>query len=161
MAHYSNPDGAGGPPRELGCLAGVRFAGAVAAALLALNGYHVFWSKVARMFALECFLGLAATVLMLIAARGGWTRTVLLPVYVVLILAGLASHVFFWSLLLTHMIWAFSNARGVRHLPALCRAQALAGILGSPLIAFSAYQSGATVRLSPSSHSSSASRCCE
>ena len=39
----------------LGVLIGRPAEGTVAAILLALSGYHVFWSQVARMFALSCF----------------------------------------------------------------------------------------------------------
>ena len=129
----------------LGSLAGWRLAGGVAAALLAVSGYHVFWSQVARMFALACFLGLAATVALLLIVRGSRYRPLLMAAYVALILAGVAVHVFFWSLFGVHLIWAFGNAWGKGALPDFCRAQLLALILGSPLIAFAAYQSGNTV----------------
>jgi len=43
------------------------------------------------------------------------------------------------------MIWALANAWGERFLPHLCRTQLLTLVLGSPLIAFAAYQSGNTV----------------
>jgi hypothetical protein len=64
---------------------------------------------------------------------------------VALILAGLATHVFFWTLFATHMIWALVRAWGSGELPEICRSQLLALILGSPFIAFLAYQSGNTV----------------
>lgn len=129
----------------LGVLAGRPLSGSVAAALLAFSGYHVFWSQVARMFALNCFLGLAATVLLVLMAKNQRRRTVLLAIYVFVMLAGVACHVFFWSLFAAHFVWTFVNATGRRQLPDLCRAQLLAFILGSPLIAFAAYQSGNTV----------------
>ncbi len=129
----------------VGVAAGRPGAGALAAALLAFSGYHVFWSQVARMFALDCFLGLAATLLLLQIARGTRWRGILTAAYIVCILAGLATHVFFWSLFAVHMIWAFANAWGRRELPGFCRAQVLALVLGSPFIAFAAYQSGNTV----------------
>jgi hypothetical protein len=129
----------------LATLAGWRISGALAAALLACSGYHVFWSKVARMFALDCFLGLAASVLLILIARSSRRRALLMTGYVILLLAGLASHVFFWGLFAAHMIWTFSSSLGRRDLPDLARAQLLALVLGSPLIAFAAYQSGNTV----------------
>lgn len=130
----------------LGALAGHRLAGGLAAVFLTVNGYHVFWSQVARMFALACFLGLAASVLLLLIARGSRYRATLTAAYVLLLLAGLATHVFFWSLFGIHMVWAFANARKQPGgLPAICKAQLLALVLGSPLIAFAAYQSGNTV----------------
>jgi hypothetical protein len=97
------------------------------------------------MFALECLLGLAASVLLLLIARGARHTALLTAGYVALILAGVGTHVFFWSLFAAHMIWAFGNAWGRRALPDLCRAQLLALVLGSPLIAFAVYQSGNTV----------------
>ena len=129
----------------LGVLMGSPLAGALAAALLALSGYHVFWTRVARMFSLECFLGLAATVVLLLIVTRGRARGLLTAVYVALVLAGVATDVYFWSLLAAHMVWTFGNALGKRELPAVCRAQLLALVLGSPLIAFAAYQSGNTV----------------
>jgi uncharacterized membrane protein len=129
----------------LGVLMGSPLSGALAAALLALSGYHVFWTRVARMFALECFLGLAATVVLLLIVTRGRARGFLAAVYVALVLAGVATDVYFWSLLAAHMVWTFGNAIGKRELSAVCRAQLLALVLGSPLIAFAAYQSGNTV----------------
>lgn len=119
-------------------------AGATAAALVALSGYHVFWSQVARMFSLACFLGLAATLLIVLIARGAhhWSLRVL---YLLLILAGVATHVFFWALFAMHLLWAFGNALGRPHMPALCRTLLTALILGSPFIAFAAYQSATPV----------------
>jgi hypothetical protein len=84
-------------------------------------------------------------VLLLLIAQSSRRRTILLIAYVMVMLAGVATHVFFWSLFTAHMLWAFSNAAGRPQLPDLCRAQLLALVLGSPLIAFAAYQSGNTV----------------
>jgi hypothetical protein len=128
-----------------GSLAGWRLPAALAACLLALNGHHVFWSKVARMFALECFLGLSAGILLLLLARGTVRRPLFIAIYIVLILTGLASHVFFWSLFGAHVIWTLCSAAGSRQLPDVARGQLLALIAGSPLLAFAAYQSGNTV----------------
>jgi uncharacterized membrane protein len=128
-----------------GALAGHRMAGAVAAVFLAASGYHVFWSQVARMFALACFLGLAASVLLLLIVRGARPRALLLAAYVALILAGVATHVFFWSLFAVHLIWAFEDSRSSPAMPAVLRTQWLAFVLGSPFLAFAAYQSGNTV----------------
>lgn len=60
-----------------GTLIGQRKAGLLAAGLLAFSGYHVFWGKVARVYSLTCFLGLLATVLLLLAVRSGRRRPLL------------------------------------------------------------------------------------
>jgi hypothetical protein len=78
-------------------------------------------------------------------ARGSRYRPALTAVYALLILAGVCTHVFFWTLFAVHMIWTLANAWGERFLPDLCRAQFLTLVLGSPLIAFAGYQSGNTV----------------
>jgi hypothetical protein len=115
-------------------------AGAFAAVLLALNGYHIFWSQVARMFSLACFLGLLSTVLLLLIAREAPRTRLVLAAYVFTVLCGLTTHIFFWALLAAQMCWAFANAKAD-----LWRGQLLTAILGSPLIAFAAYQSATTV----------------
>src|SRR5205814_2220859 len=120
-------------------------AGAAAAAMLAFDGYQVFWSRVARMFVPACFLGLASTLLLLWITGNPERRRYWIAIYVILILAGVATHVFFWTLFLTQMIWTFVNARQYRALPDICRAQLLALLAGCPLLAMAAYQSGTTV----------------
>jgi hypothetical protein len=129
----------------LGSLVGRPLSGGLAAFLVAVSGYHVFWSQVARMFAQACFLGLASTVVLLLIVRGTKHRILLSTIYVILILAGVATHVFFWALFATHMLWTFANAAPAKHLSTIARAELLALILGSPLLAFAAYQSGNTV----------------
>lgn len=127
----------------LATLTGQRTTAWVAATLLAVNGYHVFWSKVARMFSLACFLGLLATILLLLLTQENHQRRTLQVAYVLVTLLGLASHIFFWLLFITHVLWTFLNAwRRKQPMPGLCKLQILILILGSPLLAFAAYQSG-------------------
>jgi len=125
----------------LGTLTEQRTAGWVAAALLALSPYQVFWSQVARMFTLACFLGLLATCLLLVIAKDRRAPRWLGFLYVLVVLLGVSSHIFVWALLGTHMLWTFLNSWGQRQaLPAVGKLQLLATIVGSPLLAFAAYQ---------------------
>ena len=78
-------------------------------------------------------------------ARSGRPKLLWLGVYGVLLIAALATHVFLWTLLATHMIWTFANAADRRAMPDILRMQLLALVAGSPLVAFAAYQSGTTV----------------
>jgi uncharacterized membrane protein len=130
----------------LGVITGQKTAGWIAATLFALNGYHVFWSKVARMFSLVCFLGLLATILLILLARDPPSKRVLGPLYALVILLGLASHIYFWLLLITHILWvglhAWTRRRAV---PGLLKLQMMILILGSPLLVFSVYQSANTL----------------
>jgi Dolichyl-phosphate-mannose-protein mannosyltransferase len=121
----------------------------IAAILVAVSGQNVCWSQLARMYILACFLGLLATILLTkLAQSDGRFRFLEFP-YVLVILAGLATHIFFWTLFGTHILWTFLNAWG-QHLPlpGVAKSQILALILGSPLLAFAAYQSGGTLELS-------------
>jgi len=115
----------------------------IAAALLAVNGHQIFWSQIARMFTLACCLGLLATILLLRIAKDPRASRSLGFLYVLALLAGVASHVFFWAILGTHILWTLLNAWGSqRPFPAAAKLQFLALILGSPFLAFAAYQSG-------------------
>jgi hypothetical protein len=127
----------------LGSLTRQRTVGWIAAVLVAVNAHQVFWGQVARMFTLACFLGLLATVLLLLLAKDSHASRSLGFLYVLAILLGLSSHIFFWTLLGTHVLWTFFHAWSQRQpLPGAGRLQILAAILGSPLLAFAAYQNG-------------------
>jgi Dolichyl-phosphate-mannose-protein mannosyltransferase len=121
-------------------------AGWIAAALVAINGHQVFWSQVARMFTLASFLGLLAAILLLYLARQDQSPRWLQFVYVFVLLAGLCTHIFFWMILAAHILWTTVNAEAEkRPMPGALKLQLLAVILGSPLLAFSAYQNGNTL----------------
>ncbi len=125
----------------LGILTGGRTAAWIAAMLLAVHGHQVFWSQVARMFTLTCFLGLLATCLLLVIAKESHAPKYLGPLYILVVLLGVSCHIFFWALLGTHIFWTFLNASGNRPLPGAGKSQLFAAIVGSPLLAFAAYQS--------------------
>ena len=130
----------------LGKLTRQTAAGWIAAALMAVNGHQIFWSQTARMFTLACCLGLLATILLLQIAKETRSPRWRQVVYVAVLLVGLCTHVFFWLILAAHMLWALVNAWSRRQaLPCAARFQFLALILGSPLLASSAYQGGNTL----------------
>jgi Dolichyl-phosphate-mannose-protein mannosyltransferase len=130
----------------LGKLTRQTAAGWIAAALMAVNGHQVFWSQIARMFTLACFLGLLATIMLLQIAKKTRASRWLQVLYVTVLLVGLCTHVFFWLILGAHMLWTLLNAWSQRQpLPCAARLQFLALTLGSPLVASSAYQGGNTL----------------
>jgi 4-amino-4-deoxy-L-arabinose transferase-like glycosyltransferase len=127
----------------LGVLVGPRMPAAVAAAFLAFNGYHIVWSETARMYTLLCFLGLLTTIFMLLIVRSTGRRRAMEFGYAALTLMGLCTQVFYWPMLATQMAWVMGNAWARKcPMPRLLRIQILVVILGSPLLAFAAYQSG-------------------
>ncbi|MBI5281581.1 MAG: glycosyltransferase family 39 protein [Candidatus Solibacter usitatus] len=126
----------------LGLALGRPGAGLLAGALLALNGYHIFWSQAARMYSLAGMLALLSTLLLLKAAkaeRSGWAAAW----YCGVTLLGLATHVFMWSLLAAQIGWV-AWAGWVRRggMPGLLKWQWLTATMGTPLLAVAAYQSG-------------------
>ena len=65
------------------------YPGLLAALLIALNGQQVFWSQLAKNYILAEFVGLAATLMLLIAYKGAnWERLNQL-IYLVLVLSGI------------------------------------------------------------------------
>jgi hypothetical protein len=94
------------------------------------------------MFTLTCFLGLLATCLLLVMAKEYQAPKWVKFLYVLVALLGVSCHIFFWALISAHILWTFLNASGQRQaLPGAGRLQLVAVIVGSPLLAFAAYQS--------------------
>jgi 4-amino-4-deoxy-L-arabinose transferase-like glycosyltransferase len=116
--------------------------GLLAAALLALNGHHVYWSQIARMYTLACFLGLLSTLLVLRLSRGGSRSLPALILYCLSTLAGVATVIFYWPIFLVQILWVFCTSGRRTAMPPLLRWQLVLLMLASPLCAVAAYQSG-------------------
>ena len=115
----------------------------LAAAMLALNGFHLYWSQAARMYSMACFLGLLSTVLLVLIVKQTARQRTCGILYVVFIVAGLATHVYFWPVFVTQGLWVFATSLRARcSLPGLLRLQIFISIVASPLVAIAAYQTG-------------------
>lgn len=125
----------------LGFLLRRPMAGALAALLVAVSGYQVFWTQSARMFAQECFLGLLATVLLVSMVRAGHASTYRVAAYVLAVVAGMSTDLHFWTVLGAHMIWTSARDWTRRSFSEAARMQVLSLILGFPFLAFTVYQS--------------------
>ena len=114
----------------------------VAALLVALHGYHVYWSQLARMYAPVACLGVLSTWLLL-RARASMRRSDE-TAYVVAITSALWMQIYAWPLLLGQIVWivwdALRNARPARMLTA----QGLAVVLGLPVVQLAIYQNPGT-----------------
>lgn len=129
-----------------GCVEDTRTA-LLASAMLALNGLHVFWSQTARMYSMACFLGLLSTVLLVILIRTAARSLTYRVLYVVVTVAGLATHLYVWPLFITQAVWVFAaNLRAKGTLPGLLRLQLFTFVVATPLVAIAVYQSGAPAR---------------
>jgi Dolichyl-phosphate-mannose-protein mannosyltransferase len=114
----------------------------LAAAMLALNGLHLYWSQTARMYSMACFLGLLSTVLLVLIVKQGTRQRTYRILYVVFTVAGLATHVYVWPLFATQALWVFATHLRARSLPGLLRLQIFTFIVATPLVAIAAYQTG-------------------
>ena len=88
--------------------------GLIAAAFLALHGFHIFWSESARMYAPGGFLGLLATGLLLEYVQRPRQRKWLGPAYALTILACAMTVEFAWAVLAIHAIWALLDKARAR-----------------------------------------------
>ena len=127
----------------LGYLESSKKAALWAAGMLALNGYHILWSQLAKMYMMGCFLGLLSSVLLTIlikdrVASRGWLIGFL---YVITTLSGLATTVWFWPIFITQIIWVLIWTWRKQNIPGLLRLQVLILILASPLISLAIFQS--------------------
>lgn len=127
-----------------------RLAAALAAGMLALNGYHIFWSRVAKMYMMATALGLLSTYLLISLWKARQPRLLWQMLYFGATLMGLGTVVFFWPLFLVQMVWVFLrtwNRDGTR--PGILRLQVLLAITASPLLAIAAFQAQRASYLNP------------
>ncbi len=127
--------------------------GCLAALLLALHGFHVFWSQAARMYVAGAFLSLLATWLLLRLARSREPRPGIEVAYVASVVAGVLTVELFWPLIMIHAFWAalvlprtkvksqrFLHGIGLRQAPRLLQVQTLAFILSAPALTHAVYR---------------------
>ena len=126
----------------LGMLERDKSSALLAAIMLALNGLHIYWSQMARMYPVACFLGLLSTVILLFIVKRRKTAWYWLVLYALTTLAGLAVLAYFWPILLAQSLWvSLQGLTKNRDIPGILRWQILVFILGSPLLVLYAFQS--------------------
>ncbi len=114
----------------------------LAAALLALSGFHAFWSQMARMYALATFLILLSTWLLIRVVEDGGRRWRV--AYTLTTVAALWTHVYCWPMLLGQIIWSTARAIARRERALALPAQLTALIVSFPVIALAVHQSPKT-----------------
>ena len=112
----------------------------LAAAMLALNGFHLYWSQAARMYSMACFLGLLSTLFLILIVKTTVRQRAYRVLYFIFTLVGLATHVYFWPVFVTQILWVFATHLRARSLPGLLQLQIFIFIVASPLLAIAAYQ---------------------
>ncbi|WP_347311989.1 glycosyltransferase family 39 protein [Defluviimonas sp. SAOS-178_SWC] len=81
-------------------------AGALAAVLLALHGFHLFWSQVARMYVAGALWGLVSSALLLAFVYGLRRRGWIGAGYVASLVAGAQTIEFMWPVIGMQIVWA-------------------------------------------------------
>lgn len=79
--------------------------GAVAAFLLAIDGFHVYWSQTARMYAPCASLAVLATLMLVIWMQAGERRPGLETGYAAALIAGTQTVELFWAVPFLHLAW--------------------------------------------------------
>jgi len=119
----------------------------LAAAMLATNGLHLYWSQTARMYSMACFLGLLSTVFVVLIVKKASRQRTYRVLYFIFTLIGLATHVYFWAIFASQIIWVWTmSLRKYKSVTNLLRLQIFVCIAASPLVAIAAYQTGAATR---------------
>jgi 4-amino-4-deoxy-L-arabinose transferase-like glycosyltransferase len=126
----------------LGTLTVTRLTGLLGATLLAFNGYHIYWSQIARPYITGCFLGLLSTVLLLLVFHKVRRKNILVFLYLLITLCGLLTMHYFWILFAVHIIWNLSNGwMDESKKMGLLKSQLFIFILASPLVTIAIFQS--------------------
>ena len=113
--------------------------GVIAAALLALHGFHIFWSQAARGYAPGAFFGLLSTVLLLETTRGARPRPGLEAAYVLTTVAGTMTVEFYWPFLAAQMLWiALRHRDAPWPPPRTAVVQTFAVVLAAPMLSHGA-----------------------
>lgn len=115
-------------------------AGLLAALLVALNGHQVFWSQLAKNYIAAEFFGLAATLLLLLALRRDRRERAYQLAYLGVVLLGLFFTIYFWPVLVVHMLWVLVENLRAEKLPGMFQVQFLAFLAGTPLISLAIFQ---------------------
>lgn len=113
-----------------------------AAGLLALHGFHVHWSQLARMYVPVAFLGLCSTLcLWRVHARGRARDHV---AYALATIAALWTQIYAWPLVAAQMLWTALGALAGAERRAAWRTQVLVLVASMPVVQLSLYQNPGT-----------------
>ena len=122
-------------------LHGVRV-GLTAAALLALHGFGIYWSQLARMYMPTAFLMLLSTLFLLKSLEEGRLRDHV--GYFLATAVALWTQIYAWPVVVGQAIWVACRIVAGASGASMVRAVTLAVVAGTPVIQLAAYQNPAT-----------------
>lgn len=118
--------------------------GLLSAALLALNGPHIFWSQHARMYVPSCLIALLSTLLLVKLLRSSRPDVWQEAGYAIVTWAGVLTQLLFWPFLAAQMLSSAVFAEPDQNeVPRTFKLQSVVLMLGAPLWAHAAYRSRA------------------
>lgn len=115
--------------------------GLISAALLATNGFQVYWSQHARMYMPSTLLGLVSTLLLVQLVRGRGRGPALEAAYIAATWLAMFTQLLGWGLLAAQVMVTLRFARTAMRVPRVLQLQGLVAILGAPLLAHAVYRS--------------------
>jgi 4-amino-4-deoxy-L-arabinose transferase-like glycosyltransferase len=114
--------------------------GLTAAALLAFNGHHVYWTQHARMYELALLLALASTWAWVEIISGGKRRPRVEVAYVAATVLGLYCHTLMWPVLALQWLFTLTRRPGPTSLTSRPLVlHTLSVIVGAPMLAHALY----------------------
>jgi 4-amino-4-deoxy-L-arabinose transferase-like glycosyltransferase len=124
----------------IGAITYGRRVGLLAAAFVAFNGFHIYYSQYARVYAMGMFLALLSTLALLrILAdprnRGRWE-----VVYVLACWLGVYTQTFFWLVLGAQLLWVVGQPRARPLMQRIVGLQAIVVMLGAAALAHLIYR---------------------
>jgi 4-amino-4-deoxy-L-arabinose transferase-like glycosyltransferase len=102
--------------------------GLIAASMLALHGFHIFWSQTARMYAPGAFFSLLATCAMLEYVNNPQRNRWFGAVYIFAMVSCAITVEFAWAVLAIHTAWAILDQRRAKALIPVITATAIAAM---------------------------------
>jgi uncharacterized membrane protein len=114
----------------------------VAAALLALHGFNIYWGQLARMYVPTAFLMLLSTLWLLKSLEDGRLRSHV--VYVVVTAIALWTQLYAWPVTVAQALWIATRLVSAGVGASMARTVTLAFAVGAPVIQLALYQNPAT-----------------
>lgn len=109
--------------------------GLVSAGFVALHGHWVYWSQLARPYAMASFLGLLSTLLLVDLLRTRGRAPGKEALYVVVTWLALFTQIYAWPLLAAHILAVLRYGTATDRPPRLLALQGMTIMLGTPMIA--------------------------
>jgi 4-amino-4-deoxy-L-arabinose transferase-like glycosyltransferase len=125
---------------RIGLLTSGRRVGLLAAAFIAFNGFHIYYSQYARVYAMGMFLALLSTLALLRILEDARHRRRWEVAYVLTCWLAVYTQTFFWLVLGAQLLWLVGQPRARPLVQRIVTLQAIVVMLGASAIAHQIYR---------------------